>query len=177
MIKDFVLFKMQLRTPLLLCMFAAIALFLFTSCSDKHKDNCSNPDAVNYDPEGKNPGNCIFPSDQIQGIYGFEVVEYPLQGSQVGTVHQIEIRDADCYGPEKAYKYVQFFSMQSPFSPMDFCLFVDGYDFTITDEMNVTWTGADVTGTGFFSANKDFEFSGTIHRQNGDQYPIKLKGK
>ncbi len=157
-------------------MLISVLLVFCFSCRDKHKDDCSNPDAVNYDSRGGSEDNCIFPSNQIKGAYGMEVTEYPLQPNQVGTSYSFDIRVANCSGPEKSYKYVQFFSLQSPFSPGDFCLLLDGYKFTFTDAMQITWVGSKVTGNGSFSANGDFEFSGTIHRLNGTTYPIKLKG-
>lgn len=154
----------------------SIVSLLSFSCSDKYKDDCSNPDAVNYEPLGRSEQNCIYPGDYVVGAYGCRVTEYPLQPDQIGTTHSFDIRESYCYGPEKSYKYVQFFSLQSPFGPSDFCLLLNGYNFEFTEQMQITWAGAKLTGTGSFSANGDFQFSGTIHRLNGTEFPITLKG-
>lgn len=162
----------EMRTRLTLFLFMAI---LVSSCGEKQNENCNNPDAVNYDAEGALEKNCIFPSDKVKGIWGIKVLECPLIPSQVGEIYLIELRDAYCYGPEKSYKYVQLFSMQSPLSPSDFCLFLNGFSFEFDSAMHTTWSAEYLTGSGSF-ANDKFLFEGTLHRPNGD-WPIKLGGE
>ena len=154
----------------------ALMLFFFIACGEKKNENCSNPDAVNYDPDGESESLCTYPSDGIKGAYGMTLVEYPLQPTHEGETYSFDIRDAYCSGPERSYRYVQFFSLQSPFSPSDFCLLLDGYQFEFTDAMNITFATAHVTGTGSFSPDGNFEFTGTIHQQNGSEHLIRLSG-
>ncbi len=153
----------------------AISLCTLYSCRDKQNENCNNPDAVNFDAGGSGEKNCVFPSEKIKGAWGMRIDEYPLQPVHEGETYSFDIRDANCSGPEKSYKYVQFFSLQSPFGPGDFCLLLSGFNFEIDTSMHITWAYALVSGTGSF-ANDQFVFDGTIHKLDGTDWPMKLSG-
>ena len=112
--------------------YTASFLFAFlplVSCVEKQNENCNNPDAVNYDPDGAIEKNCVFPSEKIKGAWGMRLDEYPLQSTHEGETYSFDIRDAQCSGPEASYKYVQFYSLDSPFDPGDFCLLLNGFNF------------------------------------------------
>lgn len=151
-----------------------ILLIFLSSCIKKYENYCSNEDATNYHPKA-NEGHCIFSSDLIIGAYRFTVVDYPLQPSQEGETYTFDIREPYCYGTKESYKYVQFFTLQSPFEPSDFCLLIEDYDFEFTEEMHISWFGSKLTGKGNFDKNGNFNFSGTLHRLDNSEYPIILK--
>lgn len=130
---------------------------------------------MNYDAGGSGSNNCVFPGDNIKGAWGMRLDEYPLQPQHEGETYSFDIRDSYCYGPEKSYKYVQFFSLQSLFGPSDFCLLLNGYNFEIDTAMHITWAYALVGGTGSFADNK-FLFNGTIYRLDGSEWTMKLSG-
>ena len=80
-----------------------------------------------------------------------------------------------CSGSEETYKYINFQTNDAPMDPSDFCLHLNGYDFVIDSTMNITFRYDLITGAGSFAHNT-FIFGGTVHRQNGDEYPIRLSG-
>ncbi len=155
--------------------FLIFTIIFFISCHDKQNENCNNPDAVNYDADGIMEKNCIFPGEKIKGAWGMRIDEYPLQPQNEGLTYSFDIRDANCYGPEKSYRYVQFYSLQSPFGPSDFCLLLKGFNFEIDTSMHITFAYALVSGTGSF-ANDQFVFNGTLHRLDGTDWSMKLSG-
>ena len=150
------------------------ALFL-PGCKDKKEDVCNNPDADNYGYLGTDDQTCIFPSDKIEGGWNMKVEEYPLQQEQEGDIFEFRLTDKYCPGPENSYKYINLITTDAPLDPYEFCILLNGYDFEIDSAMHLTWTGAFMTGTGSFAHSK-FVFNGTIHKQDGTDWPIRLSG-
>jgi len=146
-----------------------LSAIIIASCSksDSGTTTCKNTDALNY---GKQVG-CIFPRDIIIGSYEIVVTQYPLQPLQVGDSFQMDVKRGTCVTPsgDSVYKFIEIDALTGTgFSPTsDWCIYLHGSNFTLTDTSGIGWAGAPVTGEGNFT-NGVFTFHGIVHSSDGD---------
>lgn len=141
---------------------------LIAACSKSNKTTCSNAEALNY----QQSGDCVYAKDKIlpHGGYKVKVTKYTLQPLQVGDSFEVNVSNSPCIGgPGDAYTFLQLVTLGGAFQPNSFCVGLNGFDFNITDSMNIQWSGAPVTGQGHFdNQGASFSFSGIVHSSDGD---------
>jgi hypothetical protein len=155
---------------------AFLIAFILYGCKVEKKDEvCHDPDAVNHGYTGTDDKVCIYSSDKIKGGWNMKVEEYPLDGDIAGNIYEMQMGIFYCTGSADTYKNISFQTNDAPMDPSTFCLILNGYDFVIDSTMNIRFREDFMTGAESFAHNT-FIFDGTIHKQNGDEYPIRLSG-
>jgi hypothetical protein len=150
-----------------------LSCILFISCSKSDSGNaiCNNSDALNY----KKSGTCVFPRDSIVGLYSVVLKTYPLQPLQVGDTFLMTVRNGTCVTPvggiDSVYKYIEINATNSALYPTDWCIYLHGTNFILTDTSGITWSGAPLVGEGSFS-NDMFTFNGIVQSSDGDSLII-----
>lgn len=110
----------------------------------------------------------LTPKQEIIGYYSVTVTEQTAQSSQVGNTFELRAFQSYCSGFSDTNSFLNLrFGVGAGIHPFETCIPLDGYDITITGEMNMDMFGAPITGEGTF-ANGYFEFEGLIHRSVGD---------
>lgn len=116
----------------------------------------------------------LTPKQEIIGYYRVTVIEQTAQLSQVGNTFELRAFQSYCSGFSDTNSFINLrFGLGAGIHPFETCIPLDGYDITITKEMNMDMFGAPITGEGTF-ANGYFEFDGIVHRSVGD-FTFKLK--